>query len=157
MPIDDGSGVLPGAICEACVHLRPMEGIVPCPYGNSQWADRKSAFVGEDGTPGSKCHVYKTFDDIGVEAEENVLMIKKASKMTDTELNVSLYRKFSSLDEKQQKKFFNYWDYILPSDYAKDMATDTVETGPKNKPHKKTRKNERNKFDDGFKAKNKGE
>lgn len=156
MPIDDGSGVNVGSICEGCIHLRPMDGVPSCPYGNSQWPDKKLFFVGEDSTPGSKCHVYKTYDDIGIEAKSNSIK-KNASKMSDSELNVSLYRKVLALDEKNQKKLYNYWDFLFPSDYAEDMVTDTNESGPKNKPHKRKKKRERNVFDDGFKSKNKGE
>ena len=154
MPIDDGTGVLVGEICEGCVRLRPLEGINPCPYGNSQWPDKKTFFVGEDGTPGSKCHKYVTFDDIGIEADMNKTMIKEASKMTNSKLNIELYKLVRALNEKERKKLYKYWDYLFPSEYANKMVDDTIDTGTKNKKRKK--KTEHNKFDDGFKRK-KGE
>jgi hypothetical protein len=146
MPVDDGSGVLVGEICESCIHLRPIEGVAPCPYGNSQWPDKKTVFVGEDGTPGSKCHQYVNYDDIGIEAGKTG-MKKQASKMSESELNVNLYRKVLALDEKNRNKLFHYWDYLFPNEYAKQMVTDEVETGgvslrKKKIKHKKKEKKE---------------
>lgn len=151
MPVDMGNGVTPGTICESCIHLRPMEGVSPCPHGNSQWPDKKTFFVGSDGTPGSKCYDYVTYDDLGVEASSRGIT-KDAQKMKDSELNVAIYQKIQAMSEKDQKSFFKYWNILFPKEYAKEMTTDKVETGPKNKNKKdKKDKKEPNKFEDGFK------
>lgn len=156
MPIDDGTGIMPGTACRACIHLVPEDGVAPCPWGNSLYPDKYTMFLGDDGIIGNKCHQYVTYDDIGIESNKKQDMIKQASKMSDTQLNVALYRKVTALDEKERKKLFKYWDYLFPSDYAGEMVDDIngTETKQKNKKRKKTR--EINKFDDGFKQR-KGE
>ncbi len=161
MPINKGEKINPGEICENCIHLRPAEGVPPCPWGNSQWADNKSVFVGEDRTPGSLCGQFKTYEDIGIEA--NTMNMKKQSAKTlkDSELNITLYRKIRALDEKNQKKLFKYWEHLFPSEYAEDMVTDDVETKARHKEqpskHKKIEKERKpkNKFEDLFGVKEK--
>ena len=153
MPIDDGTGIMPGEACRACIHLVPENGIEPCPWGNSKYPNKFTMFLGDDFIIGNKCHKYTTYDDIGLEAYKKTNMIKQASKMTDGQLNVSLYRKIMALDDKERKKIFKYWDYLFPSDYAREMVDETNGTKAKNKKKKKEENEEKNKFEDGFKRK----
>jgi len=140
MPINFGNGIMVGEICESCIKLRPMEGISPCPHGNNKWPDKKTFFIGSDKTPGSLCYDYITYDMIGIEAERNN-MIKTSSKLTDAQLNMSLYRKIKAMSEKEQKKLFNYWKQQFPEDFCKEMVTDNIETKQRdlNKPQEKTK------------------
>jgi len=160
MPINEGNKILPGEICESCIHLRPMDGIPPCPNGNNLYPDHKSLFVGEDRTPGSLCGYYKTFEDIGIEAETSSMKREASSFIKESQLNMALYRKIRAMSDKDQKKFFKYWDYLFPSEYAEEMTTDKVETKQreKRKPHKKNeikkeKDKDKSKFEDTFKTK----
>ena len=142
--------IMPGEICKSCIRLFPADGISPCPWGNSKYPYKTTLYVGEDGTPGSLCHEYKTYEDIGVESQKKTTL--KVESMTDSQLNVEIYRKIQALKTKDMEKLFGYWHYLFPDDYAKDMVTDSNESEqrkPKTKPKEK-------KFEDRFKIKNKG-
>jgi hypothetical protein len=150
------NAVLPGEICKSCIHLVPSDGIPPCPWGNGECVDgdgnfKTTMFVGEDGSPGSLCDNYKTYDDIGVEMVARQNSIRKTAEMTDSQLNVQLYKKIMALNEKERKKLFGFWDYIYPTEYAKQMVGDKNETEQK-KPEKKKGKQKTNKFPEEFKT-----
>lgn len=146
----------PGEICKSCIHLTPAEGIPPCPWGNGEFVDevgsfKTTMFVGEDGTPGSLCDHYKTYEDIGVEMVAHQNRIKKTAEMTDSQLNVSIYKKIMALSEKERNKLFGFWNYIYPTEYAKQMVGDKNETEAK-RPPKKKGKEKVNKFPEEFKT-----
>lgn len=153
MPINDGTGIMPGVACRACIHLVPEEGIDPCPWGNSKYPDKITMFLGDDFIVGNTCHSYLSYEDIGLEADSENSLVKTAATMTESQLKVALYRKVMALKEKDRNKLYNYWDYLLPSDYAEEMVDETTGTAPKQKDKKRKKKRERNKFDDGFKRK----
>ena len=152
------NSVQPGEICKSCIHLSSAEGIPPCPWGNGSCVDetgnfKTTMFVGEDGTPGSLCDHYKTYEDIGIEIVSQQNRIKKVAEMSDNALNVALYRKVHALNDKERNKLFGFWDYIYPSEYAKEMVTDKNETEQKKSKSNKNTKSKTNKFPDEFKQK----
>lgn len=128
MPIyDRNNTVTVGHICLSCaLYLQKI-----CPYGNHLRAEENGSprvleFEGEPGT--NKCHVYNPV----VEANKNNKMIKSAKLMKESELNVALFKKISTLNQEDRKKLFNYWNYLFPDEFAEDMVTDYNESEQKN-------------------------
>jgi len=121
MPIknETPNTVTVGFICYSCA----MRATRQCPYGN-HLIDKVTAFRGDIR---GKCHYYLPL----VEAEGNGNMMKEAAMISEAQLNVDLYRKMSSLTDKQRKDLFAYWSYVFPKNYAEDMVTDSNETEQK--------------------------
>jgi len=158
MPVNDGRGVMPGEICRGCIRLIPEDKIIEvCPWGNSSYPNQTTMFLGDDRIVGNVCHSYISYSEIEMAASSNNDMIKKAANMNDLQLKTSLYRKIMALPVKERNKMYQYWDYLLPSEYAAEMVDDTIGTAPRQKDKKedkkKDKKKEQNKFYDGFKEK----
>jgi hypothetical protein len=109
-----------------------------CPYGNN----KKQSVLEFSADPNGTCQYYKSLDEVLAGSKT---MIKEA------DLNIQLYRQIKALNEKSRNRLFNYWSYLFPKDYAREMVTDDVETGAKNKPTPKEKRT--NRFDDNFKKK----
>jgi len=129
MPVNEGPlTVTVGEICLSCVYYATGS----CPYGNH----KISSSLYFKGDIRGKCNEFSPI----VEARSNK-MNKTAENMKDSQLNVELYRKIMALSDKEREKVIGYWDKLFPHEYSVDMATDDVETCPKDmKPNKKTKK-----------------
>lgn len=132
MPVNLGKGVAPGHLCFSCAMY------AECPYGNN----KKQSVLEFSADPNGTCQYYKSLDEVLAGSKT---MIKEA------DLNIQLYRQIKALNEKSRNRLFNYWSYLFPKDYAREMVTDDVETGAKNKPTPKEKRT--NRFDDNFKKK----
>ena len=120
MPIKETPNtVTVGHICFSCA-LRATK---QCPYKN-HLINKVTAFRGDIM---GKCCYYLPL----VEAETENRMTKEAAMVTEAQLNVDLYRKISSLNDKQRKDLFDYWSHLFPKDYAKEMVTDGNESEQK--------------------------
>jgi len=106
-----------GSICLSCA----LYATAQCPYNNHLREGRLSAFRGDIR---GKCHYYISI----AEASGNRDMKKEASILREAQLNVEIYKKIANLTDKQRSKLFDYWDKILPPEYAEDMVTDKNET-----------------------------
>jgi len=147
MPINDGSGVLPGAICASCAKMQNLS----CPWGNHL----KTSTLTYKSGPNGVCMDYAAVEnmedfDLSTITGGSEKMKKQAAKMTDSELNVSIYRQIKALNQTEQRKLFNYWQSLFPKDFAKDMVTDSNESGSKNvdDPKKRTKKKKEKKKED---------
>ena len=125
--------VTPGTICYSCVKLETGE----CPYKN-KYGESTLTFKGDDGT--NTCGYYEqypegTWDNF---ASGDKRMEKVASKMSEAQLNMALYKKIMALDQNDAKKLFNYWSRIYPPGYSDDMVTDYNETKQHDTSEKKT-------------------
>ena len=142
MPVHDGNSVTVGQICFSCGRYQVKE----CPYNNHL----KQSSLQFEGDIANKCSYYVSLDeDIIIEA--NCDGIKKtAEDMSEKELNVALYRRIATMQEKDASKFCNYWSTIYPNDYAKKMSDDKNESTQKKTKEKSKSKN---KFRDDFKVK----
>lgn len=115
--------VTPGTICYSCIKLETGE----CPYGN-KYGQSTLTFQGDPGT--NTCGYYEQYPegtwDIAASGDEK--MKKLASKMSEAQLNMALYKKIMALGQDQAKRLFNYWSRVYPPGYADDMTTDYNET-----------------------------
>lgn len=146
MPIHDGNSVTVGEICFSCGLYQVKE----CPYNNHL----KQSSLQFEGDISNKCAYYQSFDDdIIIESQNN---IKKTAqehlKISEKELNMALYRRVLAMENKDRKKFCNYWSIIQPDDYAEKMSDDKNTSTQKKTKEEPKRKG---KFDDGFKVKKK--
>jgi len=135
MPVvNKGTNVVtPGTICYSCIKLETGE----CPYEN-KYEQSTLTFKGDPGT--NTCSYYEpypegTWDTYG---SGDKIMEKVASKMSEAQLNLALYKKIMALGGDQAKRLFNYWSRIYPPGYADDMTTDYVETNQHDTEDKKT-------------------
>lgn len=156
MPLNDGTGVTPGEICLSCGLYMARE----CPYGNHNKVSTLMFTAEINGV----CMLYQSVEEGFQVAYSNIKnkIKKEAEMMTDSDLNVVLYRKIMALDDKNRKKLYNYWEYMFPkseNDFAKEMVSDKNESKQKNinkdKKKQKTR-NTQNKFPEPFNAKERG-
>lgn len=125
--------VTPGTICYSCVKLETGE----CPYGN-KYGQSTLTFKGDPGT--NTCAYYESYpeDTWGAWASGDENMKKMAEKMSEAQLNMSLYRKIIALDSNEAKKLFNYWSRVYPPGYSDDMTTDYNETVQRDTSDKET-------------------
>lgn len=118
-----GNTVTPGSICYSCIKLETGE----CPYGN-KYGQSTLTFRGDPGT--NTCGYYESYPegtwDTCASGDER--MKKTASKMSEAQLNMALYKKIMGLGKDEAKRLFNYWSRVYPPSYADDMTTDYVET-----------------------------
>lgn len=128
-----GNTVTPGTICYSCIKLETGE----CPYGN-KYGQSTIVFKGDPGT--NTCSYFEQYPEEtwGVYAEGENKMEKYASKMTEAQLNLSLYKKVMALGENEAKKLFNYWSRVYPPSYADDMTEDENQSIPHDVNDKKT-------------------
>lgn len=150
MPINETPNtVTVGSICFGCQYFLTKE----CPYKNHT---RQSALFFKGDIRG-KCSYYKP-----VLRAENKSMRKTAEKMSDSELNVELYKVIMALSKGEQQHLYDYWIkmYKTAPEFVKDMVTDDVETTQKNlkisdnpkKDHKEKVKEHSDKFPEPFKS-----
>ena len=148
MPVlENANTVTVGSICFSCQNFYTQE----CPYKNYERA-KSLSFKGDIR---GKC-IYFT----SLAVATNKTMRKKAELLSDTELNLELYKMITALSKPDREVLLDYWVnyYQNAPQYAKDMVTDTVETGGRNinpkglKPGKKEKPKE-NKFPEPFKVK----
>ena len=120
MPVNESPlTVTVGEICFSCAYYATGS----CPYGNHKIAS-SMYFKGDIR---GKCNEFSPI----VEARSNK-MKKTAENMKDSQLNVEIYRKIMAVSDKERDKVIGYWDKLFPHEYSVDMATDDIETGPKN-------------------------
>ncbi len=155
-PVNDGTGVTPGEICLSCGLYMVKE----CPYGNHKKVSTLMFTAEINGV----CMQYQSVEDgFQVAYSKKQKQLKKESKMmTNSDLDVSLYRKIMALDNKNRKKLYKYWEYIFPkneNDFAKDLVSDENESKQQNTKREKGKqkiRNKQNRFPEPFRAK-KGE
>lgn len=139
-----------GAICFSCALYMAKQ----CPYGNHN----RSSQLQFKGDIRGKCSYYHP---IQIEASGDKDMLKEASSMSDTELNVELYTKIASLSESEREKLFKYWDKLYGPGYAKKMVDEENKSKGKKHPatdnlkknKKRDEKKEKGKFPEEFKTK----
>lgn len=119
MAMETPNTVTVGHICFSCA-LRATK---QCPYKN-HLVDKVMSFRSDIR---GKCCYYLPL----VEAETENRMTKEAAMISEAQLNVELYKKIASMNEKQKKDFLSYWGHIYPEGYAKEMVLDDNETEQK--------------------------
>lgn len=133
---DGPNTVTVGHICLSCGLLATRT----CPYNNH----KKTSVMTFAGDIRGKCNHY---NPILKNASGESKMIKTADKMTDTELNISLYKRIYAMNKEEQESFEKFWSQLFPKDYAKDMADNNIKSGQRGV-DKLTPKNDMNEKED---------